>query len=115
MLYHDEISRVSMPQVRVQFPPRVFANMKSVKLCHGAQVCVVEIVDAPATSFGGRRRWFRCPRCSANTSTIGFVYDGVGCRRCMGWRARPHRREGDMRAPHLRAVSAAGVDAPHTG
>jgi len=105
MPYLDEIIRVTLPQVRAQFTPRVFASKRRVRLVlgQGRHVCEVEIaVKAMPGSPGRQRRWFTCPRCTRNTCVVGFdAYSGVvGCRGCFRWRTRPGSV---VTAPHARA------------
>lgn len=63
--------------------------MTSVVLTVGGVVTEVELLDLPcATTFGGKKRWLRCP-CGAAALRLGHV-DGVGlcCRRCARWKGR---------------------------
>jgi hypothetical protein len=82
--------------------------MRSIRLSHGRQTVVVEIITAESVgAFGGRRRWFRCPRCCGKTSVVGFDFDGAGCKKCIGWRPRRKMQVDGVVAPHLRDVVAA--------
>jgi hypothetical protein len=114
-LYRDEVARVTLPQVRAQFPPRTFKALSRVKLNHGTQSCVVAVETSPVSScFGGARRWFRCPRCGARAVVIGFACDGPGCRACVRWRNRNRPRNKDRTtgatmAPRVKNVVASEV------
>jgi hypothetical protein len=89
-VFRDMVTRVSLPQIRAMFPPRVFASLESVRLEGEGYVVDVRVVQVPGpTVRGGIRRWLQCPRCHATTHVIGFAPNvGVGCRRCLGWRER---------------------------
>lgn len=128
MTYLDEVVRVRMPMVRARFMPKEFLALRKVRVTAGTVAVEIEIAltDGPGC-FGGVRRWFRCPRCTARTSVVGVsAYTGdVGCRSCWRWRKRAALHV----APHLRNVvatiaaagdvpgaahdQAAGVGCPH--
>ena len=109
--YVDGVARVSIARIRAAFAPREFKMMRSVHLSHGLLSCAVDIVHEESVGcFGGTRRWFSCPRCARRTVTIGFAYDGAGCRRCLRWRSR-NRPTSKTLAPHIRPVGVASTTA----
>ena len=86
-----EIFRISMAQVRGWFKPKTFRVVEFVRLEHAGHVVDVELIkeDCP-TAFGGRRRYFRCPRCGGRAQVLGCDrVEGWACpaNRCVhGWR-----------------------------
>jgi hypothetical protein len=117
-LYRDEVARISLPQLRAQYPPRIFKMLRRVTLYHGTQSCEV-VLDSAVTRgcIDSPRRWFLCPRCSARTTVIGFAHDGPGCRACVRWRARNRVLiarasvwHDDSTAPHLRNVQSRAAE-----
>ena len=60
--YRDSIARWSLPTIRVRFAPRVFRQLKAVRLEHGGQVAVIELRRVPYPSaHGGQRTMMVCP------------------------------------------------------
>ena len=93
VLYRDAVRRVSIVQIRAQFPPRVFRSLDSVTLTSDGVAEVIALVTQSAVGcLRGERRFLRCPRCAGSVNVLGFV-DGVGwaCSRCAGWRSRNRR------------------------
>jgi len=87
----DQILRLSMAQVRGQFKPRAFRDLNVVHLEHGGHAVDVALVEEECrTAHGGRRRWFRCPRCSGRAQVLGcHAVEGWACpaKQCVrGWR-----------------------------
>lgn len=86
-----EIFRISMAQVRASFKPRFFRTLERVHLEHAGHAVDVELVEEVChTAFGGRRRYFRCPRCRCRAQVLGcHPTEGWGCPAiaCVrGWR-----------------------------
>lgn len=92
-LYRDQVTRLSIKQIRAAFTPKAFASMTRVHLEQGIHVADVEIVVvAEPLCFGGTKRWLRCPRCGVLCGVVGCSSVlGFGCSRCLGWRGREHR------------------------
>ena len=40
-------------------------------------------VDLTACGYGGRRRWFACPRCGDRRAVLVVAGEMIGCRRCL--------------------------------
>jgi hypothetical protein len=93
-IYRDSIPRVSLAQVRSQFPPRVFARMGAVCLEHGGVAEDVAIETAHGSGAVALRPWFRCPQCGGLAGVLGIVDGRWGCRACGQWRSRNRRRLG---------------------
>jgi hypothetical protein len=107
-LYRDEISRITLPQVRAQFTPKDFAQREHVTLTRGALTAVVKIVrEIVPGGLKKPRVFLRCGSCGARANVLAFGYDRIGCRRCMDWRTREPQTAKRM-APH-----AAPVDVTH--
>lgn len=107
-MYRDQVARVTLAQVRAQFPPRVSRTLPSVQLQHGGVECTAAIAAKEGVGcIAGLRRWFRCPRCEALVAVLGCV-DGVwGCRKCLGWRSRNRRRTTEHLVSRLVAATEA--------
>lgn len=91
-LFRDEVTRISLAQLRSRFPPRVWRELKTVRLevngC-GADVALNHVKDR--TVHGGVRRWMVCPSCGGLAGVLGCVPGrGWACPRrgCGGWRGR---------------------------
>lgn len=95
MLYTDEVVRVSLAQIRGQYRPAGYRDLKQIRLEVPGEAVLVDIVKAPlATCHGGFRRWMVCPRCRARVNVIGYAGTlGWGCARrdCLGWHGRNRR------------------------
>jgi hypothetical protein len=95
MLLRSDVRRLSIRQIRSQFPPRAFREMHSVRLQLGNVVVSVDIAVLPEpTCKAGSRRWLICPSCGSKTTVLGFVSSDpsrCGCRSCLQWRAPPRR------------------------
>ena len=92
--YRDEVTRVSIRQIRAQFAPRDFAKLEEVLVGVGDTSAVVKIARVPSlTAHGGMRRWLICPSCRGQTSVVGLVPRGNrgvrwACFSCVNWRSR---------------------------
>ena len=87
----DRIFRISMAQLRRDFKPRAFRELQLVRLEHAGHTVHIELVEEGCpTAHGGRRRYFRCPRCSGRAQVLGcHAIEGWACpaKRCVrGWR-----------------------------
>jgi hypothetical protein len=89
MILRTHVPRVSIAQIRASFPPRVFAQLREVRLDRDGQAVMVGIEQMPdAGVFGGVKRWLICPACGRRTMVLGY-HETWGCRRCLGWREPP--------------------------
>jgi hypothetical protein len=96
-LYADQLAaRLSLAQLRVRFPPRIWRELREVEFEAVGYRCTVELLRVPSTScHGGRRTFFRCPTCRRQVGVMGCLAGvGWGCnaKECLVWRGRPRRR-----------------------
>ena len=109
MIYRDQVTRMSLRQLRAQYAPRNFQQLDKVTLeCGGASVAVKILRLVHPTVKGGTRRWFSCPSCQGKTTVLGLVKDvktgeprwGCARRTCGGgWHSRKILKTTET--PHL--------------
>lgn len=95
VLYRDDVTRVSIAQVRTRFPRRIWKTLSTVLLEHDGVACEVSLAMSEGTGAtgGNAQRWLLCPRCRGRARVLGCVA-GVGwsCPACGGWRSRGRRK-----------------------
>jgi hypothetical protein len=91
-LYRDQVTRLTLRQIRASFSPRVFAQMNSVRLELGMWKADVAIVVVKAeTCHGGKKRRLISPRCQRVCDVVGCAPGkGWGCSQCLRWRGRAY-------------------------
>ena len=47
-----------------------------------------------STRYGGKRYWFKCPKCQKRVGVLYQGSNGLGCRLCVGYRYRGSRYRG---------------------
>lgn len=108
-IYRDELSRITLPQIRAQFTPKDFAQRDHVTLTRGALTAIIKIVrECVPGGLKAPRVFLQCSSCGARANVLAFGYDRLGCRRCMDWRSREPQTAKRM-APHT-----GGVDIEHS-
>jgi hypothetical protein len=97
-VFRDTIAIVRLSSLRLQFPPRVFRQLRAVGLQIARRRIDIEIVTAPAPNLRGgatSRRWFRCPACDGLAQSIGVdtASGQTSCPKqtCGAWRSRRRR------------------------
>jgi len=64
--------------------------LESVELDSGRRIDLV----TSGTRYGGLRYWFACPGCQKRVGVLYQGPNGLGCRKCMGYRYRGSRYRG---------------------
>jgi hypothetical protein len=86
-LYAEQLTRVSLPQLRAAMTPRVYRACTKLVLETQGFRYELQLKQFPEPSVhGGQRRWLLCP-CGSKTTTLALQQGAVGCRRCMRWRS----------------------------
>lgn len=82
---------IGIRQLRVNFPPRVFKTMTSVRVEHDGIVADVELRRVPS-KWKGSRLFLGCPNCGRNCAAVGVAGNPAKwcccARGCGGWRGR---------------------------
>ena len=72
-------------------------KLKKSLIAAGVKVANLSVELTPSkTAFGGKRYWFKCPKCSKRVGTL-FVHPltrAIGCRKCLGLGYRSRRYKG---------------------
>src|ERR1044071_589117 len=110
-IYRDEISRITLPQIRAQFTPKDFAKRDHVALTRGPLTVVVKLIrEVVPGAFDKPRVFLQC-LCGARVNVLAFGYARIGCRKCMDWRTREPQTARRM-APHVGLVDIESGDGP---
>lgn len=90
--YEDERTKISQRQLREEFGD-AWRSATSVALTIADVVTVVQLIDLPcAQTFGGTKRWFRCPSCARKALTLAATGTSWSCAGCGRWAWRDRGR-----------------------
>jgi hypothetical protein len=90
--YQDELTKVSEREMREGLGD-AWRSATSVTLTIGDTVTEVALLDLPcAQTFGGTKRWLRCPSCARKVMTVAAFGTSWSCAVCGRWAWRDRSR-----------------------